>query len=128
VTGDGTGGAGYGKPPKHAQFKRGKSGNPSGRPKGSRNFRSDLRDELNAVIAVEDRGRAVEITKQRAIVKSFVAKAIDGDLRAIAALLGYFGPDNDDAGENSLSPEDQEIVDEFAGPRTPPRDAGGEDP
>ena len=40
-----TGEVGYGKPPKHSQFKPGQSGNPQGRPKGSRNSsdRSQMR-------------------------------------------------------------------------------------
>jgi hypothetical protein len=33
---------GYGKPPKHTQFKPGKSGNPQGRPKGTKNLKTDL--------------------------------------------------------------------------------------
>jgi hypothetical protein len=38
---------GYGKPPKSGQFKRGKSGNPKGRPKGSLKLATDLAAELN---------------------------------------------------------------------------------
>ena len=34
---------GYGKPPLHSRFTRGQSGNPKGRPKGVRNFKTDVR-------------------------------------------------------------------------------------
>ena len=32
---------GYGRPPRHSQYKPGQSGYPRGRPKGSRNFKTD---------------------------------------------------------------------------------------
>ena len=38
--------AGYGKPPRATQFKPGRSGNPSGRPKGSRNVVNALSEYI----------------------------------------------------------------------------------
>ena len=49
---------GYGKPPKHSQFKPGQSGNPRGRPKKVMAFAEALEKELLApVTMVEENGR-----------------------------------------------------------------------
>jgi hypothetical protein len=81
---------GYGKPPKARQFKRGRSGNPKGRPKGSLNLATDLTAELGEHITVREDGRSRKVSKQRALIKSLMAKALQGDVRATAALLALY--------------------------------------
>ena len=79
---------GYGKPPKHTQFKSGQSGNPRGRPKGTHNFNTDLEAELREGLTVTEAGRTKVISKQQAIIKSTTAKALKGDTKAAAILFG----------------------------------------
>jgi hypothetical protein len=78
---------GYGKPPKHTQFKPGQSGNPKGRPKGIRNLNTDLEEELSLKILVTEGGQQQQTTKQRAMLKSLFAKALNGDVRASGVLI-----------------------------------------
>ena len=78
---------GYGKPPKHTQFKSGESGNPEGRPKGIRNLNTDLEEELSVKILVTEGGAQHETTKQRAMLKSLFAKSLNGDVRASSVLI-----------------------------------------
>jgi Family of unknown function (DUF5681) len=107
---------GYGKPPKRTQFKPGQSGNPSGRPKGARNFRTDLLEELAEPITVKDDGRDVTVSKQRACIKTLVAAAIGGNARACEGLLAIcakFGADPEED-NRELAPDDREILDAFA--------------
>ena len=81
---------GYGKPPKSKQFKPGKSGNPKGRPKVRNKLETDLAAELSEKITVREDGQARRVSKQRALVKSLMAKALGGDVRASAALLAHY--------------------------------------
>ena len=93
---------GYSKPPKAKQFKKGRSGNPKGRPKGSLNLATDLTAELSEQITVREDGRSRRVSKQRALIKSLLAKALQGDVRASAALLALYARVISEA-----SPEDQ---------------------
>lgn len=105
---------GYKNPPKQHRFQPGESGNPHGRPKGARNFKTDLRDELSETIIFRDGNRDVTISKQRALIKRLVAEAIRGDTRAINSVLAFCaracGDEDDD---EQQSAEDQDILDAF---------------
>jgi hypothetical protein len=74
---------GYGKPPKNTRFKRGTSGNPAGRPRGSKNLNTLLNEELEQRVVVRENGREKRITKRQASVKQIVNKLAAGDPRFI---------------------------------------------
>lgn len=78
---------GYGKPPASGRFEKGKSGNPKGRPKESRNFRTDVREVLDARVAVTENGRKRRVTSQKATLMRLREKALKGDARAMEKLL-----------------------------------------
>ncbi len=78
---------GYKKPPKHTRFQPGQSGNPRGRPKGTKNLKTDLMEELGEKIVVREGDRSQKVSKQRALLKSVVNRAIQGDARATAIAL-----------------------------------------
>ncbi len=78
---------GYGKPPKHTRFQPGQSGNPRGRPKGTKNLKTDLMEELGEKILVREGDHARQVSKQRALVKTLLTRALKGDVRAANLLL-----------------------------------------
>jgi Family of unknown function (DUF5681) len=78
---------GYGRPPRHTRFQKGRSGNPRGRPRGAKNLSTLLNEALNErVLVAANRGRR-KITKQQAMITQLVNKAAQGDWRAIKILL-----------------------------------------
>ncbi len=79
---------GYKKPPSRTRFKKGESGNPKGRPKATKNLKTDLMEELRERILLREGTTQKRVSKQRALVKSLTAKAIKGDTRAASAILG----------------------------------------
>ncbi len=109
---------GHGKPPKHTQFKPGESGNPKGRPKGTKNLATDLSEELAETIVVTEGGKQLKISKQRAMIKSLLAKALKGDTRAATVLLKLLidaeQANSRNAIAEALSEDDQAILARFA--------------
>lgn len=78
---------GYGRPPSHSQFKSGQSGNPRGRPPGSKNLQTILREELDQKVQVTENGRPKLMTKRRVAVRQQVDKAVKGDPKAFSVLV-----------------------------------------
>jgi hypothetical protein len=74
---------GFGKPPRTTRFKKGRSGNPKGRPRGSRTSLTLLEQALSEPVVVTENGQRKKITKGEALMKQVVNKAASGDARAI---------------------------------------------
>ena len=93
-------GVGYGNPPRHSRFKKGQSGNPKGRPKGSKNLATLLERVLTEQVLITENGRRRSISKLEASFKQLVNRAASGDLaamRQLYALLPWLEGQLDDA-------------------------------
>jgi hypothetical protein len=108
---------GYGKPPVANRFKPGQSGNPNGRPKGALNLKTDLRSELSERIQIREGERSLKVSKQRAMLKALVAKALKGDARAANVVLTLvdrlFAVEAAAEEIPALTPDDQAILERF---------------
>ena len=80
---------GFGRPPKHTQFRKGESGNPNGRPKGSKNVHALFDKICEEMIAVNGATGPRKMSKLRAGITQLVNKAARGDLKAIGMLMQW---------------------------------------
>ena len=78
---------GYRRPPEKNRFTKGTSGNPNGRPKGSRNFITLLQKELDQRINITENGCSKTVTRLQAVIKRLVAAALGGEPKAVTTLI-----------------------------------------
>ena len=78
---------GYGRPPRHSRFKPGQSGNPKGRPKGSKSLKTLLEEALSSPITITEGGVPRKMELRQLLFKAMVGKAVKGDARATAVLV-----------------------------------------
>lgn len=108
---------GYGRPPKHAQFKKGVSGNPKGRPKGGRSLQSILAEELRRKVQIREGGRTRSASKLEIFVRKRVNDGIQGGTReaeALAKLILKFLPtEQEAAAPETLSLAERAILDRY---------------
>jgi Family of unknown function (DUF5681) len=79
---------GYGKPPKHSQFRTGVSGNPRGRPKRKVSSISEIIDRvLGASAEYLEGGRPKKTTRQELVIRALAKDALKGDVGAAEMLL-----------------------------------------
>jgi hypothetical protein len=78
---------GYGQPPMKSRFKPGQSGNPSGRPRGTRNVHSIVRETLTRKVKIREGDKTDKVTQFEAIMRNLTVSAMKGDPQAIKIVL-----------------------------------------
>ncbi len=78
---------GRGNPPKHSQFRKGVSGNPKGRPKGTRNLSSYVMEAAHDQVTLTVGGKKRKIPKIHATAMQLATKAALGNQAAINKFL-----------------------------------------
>jgi hypothetical protein len=108
---------GYARPPESARWRKGQSGNPSGKRKKPANFGNDLMAELAEVIQLTEGGNVRRITKQRSLIKALTAAAIKGNTRAANLLINccarVIEGDPEGPARAELDAKDRKIVEDY---------------
>ena len=113
----GTYDVGFGKPPARTQFKKGHSGNPTGRPRYAKDLRTIVEEESNAIVTYTENGKLTKSSKRQLAIKGAMNKAVKGDLKAlqfITKLMESLAPrrvGGIHAGASDTSAEEREATD-----------------
>ena len=110
---------GYGQPPLASRFKPGTSGNAKGRPKGSKNLKTLIREAMTASISIQEGEKTRRVTRLEGVVLRQLQSALKGSDRAALAVIKMahqlrFLEDSESAtAETALSPEEERILNEL---------------
>jgi hypothetical protein len=123
---------GYRKPPIQNRFQQGQSGNPKGRPRGSRNLSTIMERALNEKVTIKENGRPRRITKREAAVKQLANMSASGNLKSIQLLLNLLtsrekSADATDAQLESFDAADTEVMKGILGRFSSHKQSGGGD-
>ena len=121
---------GKGRPPKHTRYKKGQSGNPSGRKKLPDVAQAAAR-VLEQKISVTQDGVRKRMPGIDALLSKAFAKALTGDMRAAEFLIKIVANDNarrvDDGQEEAEhDAADADIIERYYERYVPRRKAGGD--
>lgn len=73
---------GYGKPPLGTRFKKGRSGNPRGRPRKPDTLQAIMLEEVTSKVPIRENGRTKRVTPTHAMIKQLKAAGLSGDAKA----------------------------------------------
>jgi hypothetical protein len=80
---------GRGHPPVQARFPKGTSGNPKGRPKGSKNLGTVMMDAAHGPVTIEHNGKTRKVTAIHATALRLAQDAASGNAKATAKFLDW---------------------------------------
>jgi|SRR5580692_8857350 hypothetical protein len=83
-------GVGFKKTPRHTRFRKGQSGNPKGRPKGRKNYRTRFLEIIDEKVTVNENGRRRKLPKFDVAVRQATNQAVTGDPRGMKMLLELY--------------------------------------